>query len=163
MADDARQELAALAVRLSDLQPAMAGIGAALQALIRDRFDAGRGPAGRVWPPSRRARAEGGVTLVDSGRLRNSIAARPGPDSVAVGTDVVYAAIHQNSGTILPRRAERLVFTTFDGRTVAAERVDIPARPFLGMDEAAWDAVADRLGEHLAGGAATLASPEARA
>jgi len=162
MADDARQDLAALAGRLTDLQPAMAGIGAALEALVRDRFDAGRGPGGRVWPPSRRARAEGGATLVDSGRLRNSIAARPGPDGVAVGTDVVYAAIHQKGGTILPRRARRLVFTSFDGRTVAADRVDIPARPFLGMDEAAWDAVADRLAEYLAGGTATLTSREAR-
>ncbi|NBC34906.1 MAG: phage virion morphogenesis protein [Alphaproteobacteria bacterium] len=162
MAEDARQALAGLATRLTALQPAMTGIGAALEGLVRDRFETGRGPDGRPWPPSRRARAEGGATLVDSGRLRNSIAARPGADSVSVGTDVIYAAIHQTGGTIVPRQADKLVFTTFDGRTVAADRVDIPARPFLGMDEAAWDAVAEQLTGHLGGKAATAARPEVR-
>lgn len=151
MAEDARQALADLAARLTDLQPAMIGIGAALENLVRDRFDAGRSPDGRPWPPSRRARAQGSTTLVDSGRLRNSIVATASMDRVAVGTDVIYAAIHQKGGSIVPRRAQTLVFTTFDGRTVAADRVDIPARPFLGMDEAAWDAASDRLTGYLAG------------
>ena len=152
---EARQELARLASRLTDLEPAMAAIGTALQALVQDRFDTGRGPGGVPWPESRRARATGGATLVDTGRLRRSIVARAGRDSIEIGSDVIYAAIHQQGGTIRPRRADRLLFTTFDGRTVAADRVDIPARPFLGMDEVSWEAVADQLTAHLTG-------PEAR-
>lgn len=148
---DARLELIRLADRLTDLEPAMAGIGMALEALVRDRFDSGHGPGGAAWQPSRRAIATGGTTLVKSGRLRRSITSRASPDSVEIGTDVIYAVIHQEGGGIAPRRAERLLFTTFDGRTVAADRVDIPARPFLGMDEVSWDAVAERLTVHLTG------------
>jgi phage gpG-like protein len=44
----------------------------------------------------------------------------------------IYAAIHQFGGTILPKKAKRLVFT-LKGKTVFATRVTMPARPYLGV------------------------------
>lgn len=158
----ARETLTVLAGRLTDLAPAMARIGTALEGVVERRFASERGPGGNPWIPSRRARTEGGQTLTLSGRLRRSITARTGPDFVELGSDVVYAAIHQLGGTILPRRAERLAFVGFDGRFVQADRVDIPARPFLGMDEDAWDAVGDALDAHLAGTDPGVRTAEAR-
>lgn len=82
------------------------------------RFESGRGPDDMPWTPSRRATAQGGQTLVDSARLRDSITHRADADEVEVGTNVVYGAIHQ-------------LGSADDG---SAPR-GIPARPFLGIDD----------------------------
>lgn len=79
---------------------------------------------------------------VRSGRLRQSISATPaGKGAVAVGTNVVYAPIHEFGGKtppheIVPIRAAALAFN-IGGKTVFARKVShpgslIPARPFLG-------------------------------
>ena len=73
---------------------------------------------------------------VRTGRLRGAIEARTGGSypslEVRIGPqNVVYAAIHEFGGTIVPRSARFLVFP-FEGRLVFARRVTIPARPYLG-------------------------------
>ena len=90
-----------------------------------------------------RAREEGGQTLTDTGRLRASITHRLGPDEVVIGTNVVYAAIHQFGGqtpprVIRPKHKKALAFTV-GGQKIARKSVrhpgsKIPARPFLGID-----------------------------
>jgi phage gpG-like protein len=50
--------------------------------------------------------------------------------SVTVGTDRVYAAIHQLGGVIRPKNGGLLVFNV-GGRTIFAKKVTIPARPFF--------------------------------
>jgi phage gpG-like protein len=84
----------------------------------------------------------GGTGLhVRTGRLRSSIGAELLPGSaVTIGTNVVYARIHEFGGrtrpmTIEPVRRTALRFTV-GGRTVFAKRVShpgshIPARPYL--------------------------------
>jgi phage virion morphogenesis protein len=57
--------------------------------------------------------------LIQSGRLRNSISARRDGSKVAVGTNLVYAAIHQ-----------------FGGLAGRGRGVRIPARPYLGISKA---------------------------
>lgn len=51
-------------------------IGRYLKTSTQLRFRAQKGPDGKAWPPSQRARAEGGQTLRLTGRLRNSITYR---------------------------------------------------------------------------------------
>ena len=51
-----------------------------------------------------------------------------------VGTNKVYAAVHQFGGTIRPRAAPRLAFR-LGQRLVFAGTVTIPARPFLGISD----------------------------
>ena len=131
-------------------------IGQSLVTSTIDRFERERSPEGAPWKKSARARREGGQTLTDTARLRGSITHRVGPDFVEVGTNVVYAAIHQFGGqtpprTIRPKRAKALKFS-IGGRTVFAKSVRhpgsrIPARPFLGLssqDEGSIVRVIDR-------------------
>jgi len=69
---------------------------------------------------------------VVTNRLRSSISAvKIAPLSVKVGTNVVYAAIHEFGGEILPKRSAFLRFKTSDGEWHAVRRVDMPARPYM--------------------------------
>lgn len=109
-------------------------IGEYLVSDTQRRFDEGIGPKGARWKPSARAKADAGQTLVDSKRLQSSIGYEARSDRVDVGTNVKYARIHQLGGTIRPKKARRLIFTV-DGEKVAARKVRIPPRPFLGVNE----------------------------
>lgn len=83
-----------------DMTRPMTSIGRVLKTAAQMRFRSTSGPDGREWLQSRRAREEGGQTLSLSRRLRNSLTYAATRDSVAVGTNVVYAAIHQFGGII---------------------------------------------------------------
>ena len=71
--------------------------------------------------------------LIDEGRLRASIAAEAITDNeVLIGTNVVYAAIHEFGGTITPKRAKYLRFYWKEiGQWVTTKKVTIPPRPYL--------------------------------
>lgn len=107
-------------------------IGQILVTSTVDRFERGVGPDGVPWRPSARASREGGVTLVDTARLRGSIAHRASADGVEVGTNVVYAAIHQ-----------------FGSRAGGKPR-NIPARPYLGVDDDDREAIREAVGRAVA-------------
>lgn len=148
--DAVRPALQLLAARLGDLSPMMREIGGQLEASTVLRFEREVGPDGRGWLPSRRAREQGGQTLTDTARLRQSITHRAGPDSAEVGTNVVYAAIHQFGGTIVPKSAPKLVFTLPDGTLVFVDKVTIPARPFIGVSSDDEIGIADTIDDWLA-------------
>lgn len=117
----------------------MAEIGEALVSGTIDRFTKGEDPEGHTWEPSGRAWAEGvddggfGKTLVDTARLRNSIDYAAAPDALAVGSNVVYARVHQ-----------------LGGKAGRGRKVTIPARPYLGVSKADMEEVQSILAEFLA-------------
>lgn len=80
--------------------PAMQGMGRVLKTGAQLRFRSTTGPGGTAWEKSWRAKNEGGQTLSLSRRLRGSITWVAEAAKVEVGTNVVYAAIHQFGGTI---------------------------------------------------------------
>lgn len=82
------------------MQPAMENIGRALKTGAQLRFRTTSGPDGKEWAQSFRAKTGGGQTLSLTRRLRNSITYEAQAGSVAVGTNVAYAAIHQFGGVI---------------------------------------------------------------
>lgn len=149
--EDVRRALAGLKDAAADLEPAMDEIGGYLTAATQRRFERGAGPDGKAWPPSIRARATGGRTLLDSGRLANSITWRAGRNSVEVGTNVIYAAIHQLGGTIRAKTEKGLTFRIPGVGFRRKASVTIPARPFLGVDRGDRREIADILRDHLAG------------
>ena len=121
-------ELARVAGVLSHPEGIMDRIGRYLVASTLRRFESARAPDGTPWLKSARAVAEGNrQTLTDTGRLRRSIAhvVNDGGRAVEVGSNVVYAAIHQ-----------------FGGLARKGRRARIPARPYLGIDERDRDAIA---------------------
>lgn len=107
-------------------------IGEALSSSARDRFNSGEGSDGKTWPRSRRAAENGGLTLTDAARLKNSISFRAETKGVAVGTNVRYALIHQYGGTITAKKKKYLLFRV-GGRWVMKKSVTLPARPFIGL------------------------------
>lgn len=139
----ALQRLAAFALP-GGMRSVFVSIGAAMKTSTVLRFRDQRAPDGTAWTPSRRAKAEGGQTLRDTSRLRNSISWAASGDSVRWGTNVIYAKTHQfgRSGSEpvrphlrLARKAfgRKLRFAVWQNVGAHARRQAIPARPFLGV------------------------------
>lgn len=132
-------------------------IGVGLQHTTRDRFDSGRDPQGNRWAPlsaKYAAARRPGPTLQqqgDSGGLKGSITFATGASQVAVGSNKVYAAIHQFGGVIRPKNARALVFRIGD-RVIRARSVTIPARPYVGFGPADEEAVLDIIDVLMPGG-----------
>lgn len=160
------------AAQLADPGPMLDNIGRRLAASTMHRFEQGAGPDGVRWKPSARARKQSGQTLVDSGRLRDSITHVVRGDELLVGTNVEYAGIHQFGGTIRQQARTQVLAFQAAGRLFASRRstrrrragavriaiaaigareINMPARPFLGLsagDEQAISRIALRyLGE----------------
>lgn len=117
------------------LGPAMRKIAATLADVTEDNFAAQGRPQ---WKASARAQAKGGMTLQDTGRLAASITTHSDDHSAAVGSNVIYAAIHQFGGqtsahTIRPKYAKALHFNGRFAKVVHHPGSDIPARPYLPM------------------------------
>ncbi len=109
-------------------------IGEYILGTVHDRFKKGEGPDGKKWPPSHRARKEGGQTLVDTRHFQNSFTYRARPDRVDVGTNWPYARVHQEGRVIKPRKARALRFRIGE-RWAVKKQVEIPARPVLGLND----------------------------
>ena len=127
--------------RVSDFLPAMDEIGSYLEDRTLGRFERGEAPDGTPWLPSQRALDENGKTLIDKGLLMASINYEASTDAVTVGSNVIYAAIHQ-----------------FGGETGRNRAVEMPARPYLGVNDADLDEiemiVADYVSDFGTGGGA---------
>jgi len=146
--------------QLESPEPLLDAIGAELADGVQRRFIAAQDPAGDDWEESERARLKerGGKTLTDTGRLQQSITWAADRKSVSVGSNAIYAAIHQFGGEIKPKKAKALKFTLPDGTFIQTGKVTMPARPFLGVDRtdriAVSEVIEDFLDAALAGGAA---------
>ena len=132
--EDLRRQIDEVSARASDLTPLMADIGGALVTSAKMRIEhTNIAPDGVPWPQSFRARVKGGPTLWDSGHLAYNIVSAASAREVEVGTNLPYAAVHQFGATIVPQAAGALSFKLADGTHVTAGKVEIPARPYLGL------------------------------
>ena len=104
--------------KTKNLEPLMLDIGEYLVAETDDRFDEEKGPDGKKWKQSQRAKRDNGKTLTDYRILRDSITHIADNKSVLVGAKGDYVAIHQ-----------------FGGKAGRGLKSDIPARPFLGIND----------------------------
>lgn len=88
-------------------------------------------PAGVAW----KANSEGTSILFRSGALDDSVHHEVGGREVEVGSNMVYAGIHQEGGTIRPKKANALSFS-IAGAFVVVKKVDIPQRQYIGISSA---------------------------
>jgi len=149
--DGISQALATLQAKLKNLSPVMRQIAGIMRGAVEDNFAAQGRPA---WKPSGRALKHGGKTLQDTGRLAKSITSRNTATEAIVGTNVVYAAIHQFGGTITqPPHTQTLAFKNKGGflshkaamkrktainvafANYGARTFQMPARPFLSLTD----------------------------
>ena len=153
---EANRVLSDMVRRIANPQPVFDEIGKYLIASVINRFETESGPGGVPWKKSRRAERTGGKTLRDRGHLVGSITHNVLPDGVEVGTNLVYGAIHQLGGrtpprTIRPKRKRALYWpgAAHPVRSVNHPGSDIPARPFLGIDDQDRAAIRRIIGRHL--------------
>ena len=141
-----------LRVAATDMRPAMREIAATLEDAVEESFDREAAADGTPWAPlaesttARRADRgtwPGSILQETGGRgLAGSMSSTYGSDHAVAGTNKVYAPTHQFG-------AERGEFgTTRRGQPIPWG--DIPARPFLGIDDEHRDEIVDALNRHFA-------------
>lgn len=170
-----------LAARAGDMTPVMRTISMVLLSQTQANFAAQSGPTG-PWPAlaaaTRRDRAKRGKwpgqMLRDSGRLAASVTPFWGGAEAGVGSNAVYAAIHQLGGDIerAPYSSWVRLRTGKDGGGFAKDRhkrartvrytsgpytIHIPPRPYLpataaGLQKGVPEAILEVLRRHLGGG-----------
>lgn len=155
---EVKEALKKAAERIGDLTPVMRTIGEVVRTSIERNFIASGRPK---WKPSGRVKKKGGQTLSDSGVLRRSFSVneaiiRATRNSVSVGTNVKYAAIHQLGGRtrahdIRPKnkKALRTPFGLF--RKVRHPGSVIPARPFLMVQDEDWTEIEHTINDYIMG------------
>lgn len=160
---EVRGVLARLNDQAANKEDALNAIGAYGVFSTQRRFEREAGPDGKPWarlsPRTAKRRKDGYAHILrQSGRLKDSITYAVARDSVRWGSHQPYASIHQLGGTIeMPGRTQTLTFKRtrqkgggFISRfakmaakgshtkevAIGPYKVRIPARPFLGLDEA---------------------------
>ncbi len=102
---------------LANKKPLLRRIANTLQNVTEESFDKQTSPFGRRWKPNSPktlAGKRGNKVLIKSGHLSQSFTQKITGNSVRVGTNKTYAAIHQ-----------------FGGKAGRGKKVSIPARPFM--------------------------------
>jgi len=128
------EAFAALERGLRDATPLMKEIAFVMNDAVAENFEQGGRP---TWLGKK---SGGPSKLQDTGRLKSSIVRYYDQSSATVGTNVVYAAIHQLGGktpphTIRAKNAKALHFGNRFVKSVRHPGSKIPARPFLDMTE----------------------------
>lgn len=133
--------LAEVVSRAENIEGALRNIGEALLETTDERFDSQSGPDGVAWQPlsvlTLRQRAEAGYgagpILTRSKRLRNSVSYQVSGSVLRLGPNTVDAAVHQFGATIAPKSAPALRIPLGSQGAVYAQRVTVPARPYIGF------------------------------
>lgn len=132
---EVKRALSALEARITNRAPIMHTLGVGLVGHVQRRL--GSGALTSRWAPlnpAYRATKRNRNMLVESGSLRSSLASKADNNKVIVGTNRIYAAIHQLGGEIKPKTAKRLFFKLGTG-FISTKSVKIPPRPFLTIEQ----------------------------
>ena len=156
--------LSKLAARANNMQPGMQSIGETIRTSIERNFAQEGRP--EKWKKSLRAKEESGQTLSDTARLRRSFTVAAKKDSVIVGTNVIYAALHHfgakkgRFGTVQANVREHVRHIAKAGKTSTVRahkrkmklpRGDIPARPFIMVQNEDWTEIRAMLEDYMTG------------
>lgn len=141
----------------ADTSPLMRRCAGVLESEAEDAFDEQADPVtGSHWAPlaastqlSRTLSGHAGKILQLTGSLAASLSRDSGRDYAVVGTNKVYAAIHQFGGTtsahIIRARYKKALGIPGIGprKSVRHPGSTIPARPFLGLGQEGADDILD--------------------
>jgi phage virion morphogenesis protein len=105
------------------------GIGRLVQEQTRRRIEEEKtAPDGTPWKPNR----AGTSILYAEGHLSRSVDYVASSHGVTIGSGLIYARIHQEGGTIKPKKGKALRFMVGDA-AVFARAVTMPARTWMGL------------------------------
>lgn len=134
--DEIRASVKTIESRIGHPQPALAIIGETVKtSVVRNFEESGRPRGWKELSPVTLAKKKGGSILVGKGHaggLMGSIHWEVSNRSVMVGTDKVYAAIHN-----------------FGGLAGKNKSVTIPGREYLLVQDQDWQEINDGLGDYI--------------
>jgi phage virion morphogenesis protein len=154
-ADEVRDRLSGIAGRIQNLSPIMKAIGDRIVEQTKQRFEsAGPAPDGTEWKAPKSENKKRIRTLTVSGQLKDSIRYQVQGAVLSVGTNKVYAAIHQFGGPdsaidILPKRKKALNTPFGLFRKIHMPVGAIPARQFLGLSRENSDEIIDIINDAI--------------
>lgn len=123
------------------------GIGRLVQGQTRRRIETEKtAPDGTPWKEN----WAGSSILYASGDLSRSIDYEASPDSIMVGSGLVYARIHQEGGVIKPKNAKALAFAIGGGFRLV-QSVTMPQRQYLGLSPDNSDEIIEATEDWLLG------------
>lgn len=136
-----------------NLAPALKNIGEYETRVTRQRFIDEKDSDGIAWKDLNPLYAQ---TKKGPGKLRgpsfpaglSNILYQVASDNVEIGSNEVYARIHNEGGTIVPKSAAALVFS-MGGQTFKVKSVTIPRRQFLGFSQADIEEIRDIIEDHF--------------
>jgi phage virion morphogenesis protein len=144
-----------------DASPLMRAIAGDMHAAVETNFRLeGRPPWAGLAPSTQAARAAKGFwpgkILQRTGPLAAAISEDYDATSAVVGTKLAYAAAHQlgartKAHRIAPRHKKALAFGGRVVKSVMHPGSDIPARPFLFLDDSDEDKIVGRVTAYLQG------------
>ncbi len=141
---EVRELFLRLSAHAKEIEPALKKIGETIVSSVQENFEAGGRP--KKWPRSKKPK---GRTLIESSDLMSSINYKVhGRETVTVGTDRKYGAIHQFGGVIRPKSGKYLTFR-IGNRWVRKKEVTIPPRPYLMVQAEDMEEIKDILLEHI--------------
>ncbi|HCJ70647.1 phage virion morphogenesis protein [Agrobacterium pusense] len=120
-----------------DLLPVYKNIGVYETQSTKRRFITETDPDGVPWQDLNELYA---TTKKGPGKLRgetrelSAIIYQAANDNVEIGSEVIYARIHNEGGVIRPKNASALVFS-MGGQTFKVKSVTMPKRQFLGFSD----------------------------
>jgi phage virion morphogenesis protein len=113
-----------LGVNMTPITQAWAGV---MAARVAHAFMSGQSPDGKAWAP---LKLRSGQPLRDTGHLAGKArTTRYDAVEAIIGTNLLYAPVHQYGATIKAKNAPFLLFPTPTG-WAKRKSVKIPARPF---------------------------------
>jgi phage gpG-like protein len=127
-----------------------------MQSRVGDRMKPGRGQfKNGAWSLSLGQRVAASIKILQrTGRLASSITPAHDATSATVGTNLVYAAIHQFGGTtkphvILPKDRKALHFGGIFAKRVNHPGSKIPARPYLTITDTDGTLIEEAMANYL--------------
>ncbi|KGQ56922.1 phage morphogeneis protein [Gallibacterium anatis] len=133
--DHASNELRQIVIQLQHPKKLYGVLGETLKKIHKERFKQEVAPDGKKWqalsPITRQIKGNNRI-LKQDGYLSQKTAYNYDEHHVEFGSDAKYARLHQFGGKIVPKNAKRL---RFGESKIFAKKADIPARPWLGVND----------------------------
>ncbi|HBQ8403835.1 TPA: phage virion morphogenesis protein [Klebsiella pneumoniae] len=166
---DFERSLGELIRSVENRAPLMRVLAGLMEDSVQENFEQQGRPKWQHWKSNAYwAQRRGGKILQRSGRLAASITAYSDNDMATVGTNVVYAGIHQSGGKInIPARSQQAYYRqNKDGtlnnqfarkskanysewHTIPAYEINMPARPFLRLTESDISDMEDKVADYF--------------
>jgi len=137
--DAVKKMLAKASLNSADRARLLQSIGAEMEAQTQERFDTQKSPDGDTWKDLAQKTKDyynsqgwsARSVLVGEGTLRDSVTSevQGGAWAVLAGATMEYAAAHQFGAEIAPKSAKALFVPGYG----MLKKVNIPARPYLGV------------------------------